>query len=62
MWSQAVKLSEDHDFETIILDTEGLNSVRKYINLSIVKENRKRCCFGFKIIHTFTITQLYFYL
>ena len=29
MWSQPVKLSEDHDFETIILDTEGLNSVRK---------------------------------
>jgi len=29
MWSQPVKLSEDHDFETIILDTEGLNSVQR---------------------------------
>jgi len=33
MWSEPVRLSEDHDFETIILDTEGLNSVRKTLNI-----------------------------
>jgi hypothetical protein len=30
MWSEAVRLCDDHDFDTLILDTEGLNSIRKF--------------------------------
>jgi len=42
MWSQPVRLDDNHDFETIILDTEGLNSVGNKRKDLMVKIHRKR--------------------
>ena len=62
MWSEPVKLSEDHDFETIILDTEGLNSVRNYLNNSKFLNNRTRCNYRCQNIYSFTLIEFNFSL